>query len=88
MPEETLAFVRKHCLWVGSMVHKQSSTSSILSSMIEVTNIHEYAYMGTTNMWKWKILGDSPDEPQVETMETEDSAVQQLVESSSTGHEI
>ena len=73
MPAETRAYVHDDCDWIGSLLGK--STGSIMSGMVTVRNNHDYAYMGTTNGWKWVIAKEAPDEPLVESFHSMTPAI-------------
>ena len=61
MPEEVKGNVRHDCRWLGSFVANDSVTGSIVSGMVEIPNLHEYAYMGQFNRWKYNTTTTTVD---------------------------
>ena len=60
MPEEVKGNVRHDCRRVASFVGKDSVIGSIVSGMVEIPNLHDYAYMGQVNRWRYNTQTAAP----------------------------
>ena len=72
MPEEVKENVRYDCRWLGSFVKNDSVTGAIVSGMVEIPNLHDYAYMGQVNRWQYNFQTEAQDVPLINTYKTFD----------------
>ena len=67
MTQEAQDNLHDDCQHLNNMLG--DSSRSILSSMVEVANANDYAYMGFANKWKYGAAQEAEDVPMINTYE-------------------
>ena len=72
MTQEAQDNLHDDCQHLNNMLG--DSSRSILSSMVEVANANDYAYMGFANKWKYDFAREAEDDPLINTFEEKDES--------------